>query len=189
MRRILDAVADEVRSRGLVGEERLAQTLYLVFTSRLLDKQVSAGVKGHSASGKSYTVETVTRFFPPEAYLEFTAMSERALVYSTEEYAHRTLVVYEVTALREGVEDDMTSYFVRSLLSEGRIVYPVTVRDKDGGFTTKKIIKEGPTNLDLHDDQDAGSRGERDPHPVAGHRRLTRADRAGAARTRRRKQQ
>jgi hypothetical protein len=147
LRRILDEVADEVRSRGLVGEERLAQTLYLVITSRLLDKQVSAGVKGHSASGKSHTVETVTKFFPPEAYLEFTAMSERALVYSTEEYAHRTLIVYEVTALREGSEDDMTSYFVRSLLSEGRIVYPVTVRDQDGGFVTKTITKEGPTNL------------------------------------------
>jgi hypothetical protein len=40
-------------------------------------------------------VETVTRFFPPEAYLEFTAMSEHALVFSTETYAHRTLVVYE----------------------------------------------------------------------------------------------
>jgi hypothetical protein len=147
LRRILDAVADEVRSRGLVGEERLARTLYLVLTSRLLDKQVSAGVKGHSASGKSYTVETVCRFFPPDAYLEFTAMSERALVYSTEQYAHRTLVVYEVTALREGVEDNMTSYFVRSLLSEGRIDYEVTVRDKEGGFTTRKIVKQGPTNL------------------------------------------
>jgi hypothetical protein len=83
-------------------------------TSRLLDKQVSAGVKGHSASGKSYTVETVTRFFPPEAYLEFTAMSERALVYSTEEYAHRTLIVYEVVALREGVEDDWPTMTVRT---------------------------------------------------------------------------
>jgi hypothetical protein len=145
--RILDKLAVEVRSRGLVGEERLAQTLYLVLTSRLLDKQVSAGVKGHSASGKSYTVETVTRFFPAEAYLEFTAMSERALVYSTQDYAHRTLIVYEVVALREGVEDDMTSYFVRSLLSEGRIDYEVTVRGPDGGFTTKKIVKQGPTNL------------------------------------------
>ena len=147
LRRILDKLAEEIRARGLVGEERLAQTLYLVLTSRLLDKQVSAGVKGHSASGKSYTVETVTRFFPPEAYLEFTGMSERALVYSTEDYAHRTLIVYEVVALREGVEDDMTSYFVRSLLSEGRIDYEVTIRAKDGGFTTRKITKNGPTNL------------------------------------------
>ena len=51
LRRILDRLAEEVQARGLVGEERLAQTLYLVQTSRLLDKQVSAGVKGHSASG------------------------------------------------------------------------------------------------------------------------------------------
>jgi pyrimidine operon attenuation protein/uracil phosphoribosyltransferase len=147
LRRILDKVADEVRARGLVGEEQLAQTLYLVLTSRLLDKQVSAGVKGHSASGKSYTVETVTKFFPPEAYLEFTAMSEHALVYSTEQYSHRSLIMYEVVALREGVEDDMTSYFIRSLLSEGRIDYEVTVRGADGGFTTKRIVKEGPTNI------------------------------------------
>ena len=41
----------------------------------------------------------------------------------------------------------MTSYFVRTLLSEGRIDYEVTVRGKDGGFTTKKIVKQGPTNL------------------------------------------
>jgi hypothetical protein len=147
LRRILDQVAAEVRARGLVGEERLAQTLYLVLTSRLLDKQVSAGVKGHSASGKSYTVETVAGFFPPEAYLEFTGMSEHALVYSPEQFKHRTLIVYEVTALREGVEDDMTSYFIRSLLSEGRIDYEVTIRTKDDGFTTRKIVKEGPTNL------------------------------------------
>jgi hypothetical protein len=142
---ILDELAREIRARGLVGEERLAQVLYLVLTSRLLDKQVSAGVKGHSASGKSYTVETVAKFFPPEAYLSFTAMSERALVYSPEEYAHRTLIVYEVTALREGVEDDMTSYFVRSLLSEGRIQYPVTVRAKDGGFNSppRRLSKRG----------------------------------------------
>jgi len=145
--RILDEVANEVRRRGLVGEERLAQTIYLVVTSRLLDKQVSAGVKGHSASGKSYTVETVLKFFPPDSYLSFTAMSERALIYSADEYAHKTIVIYEVTALREGAEDDMTSYFIRSLLSEGRIDYEVTVRGKDGGFTTKKITKEGPTNL------------------------------------------
>lgn len=146
-RRILDALAAEVRTRGLVGEERTAQVLYLVVTSRLLSKQVSAGVKGHSASGKSYTVETVLRFFPRHAYIPMTAMSERALIYSPEEYAHRTLVMYEVVAMREGVEDDLTSYFVRSLLSEGRIEYPVTVRDPAGGFTTKTIVKEGPTNL------------------------------------------
>jgi hypothetical protein len=144
--RILEMVAVQVKRLGLVGEKRLAQTLYLAMTSRLLDQQVSAGVKGHSASGKSRTVEIVTKFFPPEAYLEFTGMSEKALVYSQEQFKHRTLVVYELTALREGVADDMTSYFVRTLLSEGCLKYDVTVRG-EGGFTTKRIVKQGPTNL------------------------------------------
>src|SRR5262249_15461917 len=30
--------------------------------------------------------------------------------------------------------------------SEGRLVYPVTIRDKTEGFVTKTIVKEGPTN-------------------------------------------
>lgn len=132
---------------GLVGEENLAKTIYLALTSRLLDKQVSIGVKGHSSSGKSYTVEQVTRFFPPEAFLAFTAMSEKALIYSSEQYANRTIILYEVTAMRENVEDDMTSYFIRSLLSEGRIDYEVVTKDRDGSFTTHRITKEGPTNL------------------------------------------
>lgn len=145
--RILDRFRDEVRARGLVGEEKNACILYLVLTSRLLDRQVSAGVKGHSSSGKSYTVETVVRYFPDDARIVFTAMSEKALIYSAQEFKNRTLVIYEITALREGVEDDLTSYFVRTLLSEGRIDYEVTVRDKDGSWTTKRIEKEGPTNL------------------------------------------
>jgi hypothetical protein len=43
---ILELFKAEVRLRGLVGEERNAATLYLVLTSRLLERQVSAGVKG-----------------------------------------------------------------------------------------------------------------------------------------------
>ena len=72
-----------MRSRGLVGEERNAAILFLAITSQHLDKPVSVGVKGHSSSGKSFTVETVVRYFPEESVVEFTAMSERALVYST----------------------------------------------------------------------------------------------------------
>jgi hypothetical protein len=144
---ILDRFKAEVRGCGLVGEERNAATIYLAICSRLLDRQVSVAVKGHSASGKSWTVETVVSFFPDDEVIEFTAMSERALIYSKRDFRHRTLVVYEATALREGIEDNLTAYFVRSLLSEGRIEYEVTVRDEDGHFATKQITKQGPTNL------------------------------------------
>ena len=87
---ILNAFRDAIRKRGVVGEETTACFLYLVVTSRLLDKQVSAAIKGHSSSGKSFTTERTVEFFPPEAVLEMTAMSEKALVYMKEDYAHRT---------------------------------------------------------------------------------------------------
>jgi hypothetical protein len=147
--RILDRLKSDVRRCGVVGEDRLAATVYLATTSRLLGRPVSVAVKGTSSTGKSRTVETVTRFFPAEAVLPMTAMSEKALIYMKESFRHRTLVLYEAVALREGNENDMTSYFVRSLLSEGHISYPVTVRDKDGGHTTVTVVKEGPTNIIL----------------------------------------
>jgi hypothetical protein len=137
---------------GVVGEDRNARTVYLGLTSRVLDEPVSLAVKGLSSSGKSHTVETTLKFFPEAAYIPMTAMSEKALIYMKEDFAHRTLVLFEAVALkeqREKTEGNQTAYFVRSLLSEGRINYPVTVRDKDGNFITKTIVKNGPTNMIL----------------------------------------
>jgi len=118
----------------------------------LLPEPVSLALKGVSSSGKSFTLAATLKFFLKSAYILMTAMSERALIYMKEDYAHRTLVIFEAVALREQrekTESNLTAYFVRSLLSEGRISYPVTVRDKQEGFITKTIIKEGPTNVIL----------------------------------------
>lgn len=147
--RVLDDFAGAIHGCGVVGEIATAQLLYLVLTARLLDRPVSACVKGLSASGKSFTTEQAVKFFPPEAVLMLTGMSERSLIYSKDDYRHRVIVLFEATALREGVEDNLTAYLVRSLLSEGRLNYEVTVRDPAGGWTTKKIVKEGPTALIL----------------------------------------
>lgn len=149
---ILARFAEAVEACGVVGEVRCAKLVYLMVTSRVLPEPVSGVVKGLSSSGKSYTTETALKFFPDDALIVMTAMSERALIYMKEEFSHRTLVIYEANALREQREkneSNLTAYFVRSLLSEGRIVYPVTVRDKIEGFVTKIITKKGPTNVIL----------------------------------------
>lgn len=136
---------------GLVGEHRSAKLVYLAITSRLLDEPVNIAVKGLSSSGKSYTIECVARLFPEEAVYTMTAMSERALIYLDEPLARRTIILYEAVALREGrekAEDNQTAYIVRSLLSEGRIEYPVVMRDEETGrLRTEKLIIDGPTNL------------------------------------------
>jgi hypothetical protein len=150
--RILDRLAAAVRGGGVVGEDRNAKLLYLGVTSRLLKEPVSEVMKGLSSSGKSQVVEAVLRFFPEEAYLKFTGMSEHALFFSEEDFEHKTIVVIEATALREGREKNegnQTAYYIRSLLSEGEITYRITERGKEGKFVSRKITKHGPVGLIL----------------------------------------
>ena len=139
---ILGQFAAELPRAGLVGEDRNAKILFLVMTTRLFDKPVSVAVKGPSSGGKSYTVEVVLKFFPPTAYWERTAMSDRALAYSDEDFRHRHLVIYEAA----GMTSDIASYLIRSLLSERRIRYELVEKTKDG-LRPRLIEKEGPTGL------------------------------------------
>ena len=126
----------------MVGEERIIKLIYLAATSRLLLRIVSIVVKGPSSGGKSFIVETVLRFFPPEAFYVLTAMSERALAYGEEPLAHRIIVLYEAA----GLTGDFGTYLVRSLLSEGRICYDTVEKTKEG-LKARRIEREGPTGL------------------------------------------
>jgi hypothetical protein len=139
---ILDRVTEEVRRTGVVGEERTVKVLYLALTSRLFDRPVSVAVKGPSSGGKSFLVSQVLALFPPEAFYELSAMSDRALVYSTEPLKHRFLVIYEAA----GMSGDFASYSIRSLLSEGRLRYE-TVERTQHGLQPRLIQRDGPTGL------------------------------------------
>jgi transposase-like protein len=139
---ILGHFASELGRRGVAGEGNNAKVLYLALTSRLLDRPVSIGIKGPSSVGKSHLVDAVLRFFPEGAAHALSAMSERALAYSEEPLAHRFLVVYEWA----GLSNEVASYLVRSLLSEGRVRYETVEKTKDG-LRPRLIEREGPTGL------------------------------------------
>lgn len=141
---ILDALARDLARCGLVGEDRAAKLVYLAAVSRLLARPVSVVLKGPSSGGKSYTVETVLEFFPDHAYHALTGGSDRSLAYSKEPLQHRMLVIYEAA----GVTGDLPSYFLRSLLSEGRLRYE-TVESTAEGIKSKLIEREGPTGVIL----------------------------------------
>lgn len=140
--RILDKVAETLGGAGLVGEDRAVKLLYLVMTSRYLNRPVSAVVKGPSSAGKSHTTSRVLSLFPKSAYHEISAMSEKALVYSKEPLEHRMLVVYESA----GLSGDIATYLMRSLLSEGCIRYE-TVISTPKGLEPRQIYRPGPTGL------------------------------------------
>jgi hypothetical protein len=140
--KILDRFAEDLKRSGVVGEERTTKLIYLAVTSRWFSRPVSVAVKGPSSGGKSYTVQQVLKFFPPEAYYDLTAMSDRALAYSNEPVKHRFVVLYEAA----GMKGQTASYLIRSLLSEGRIRYE-TVEKSAKGLQAKLIEREGPTGL------------------------------------------
>jgi DNA-binding transcriptional regulator YiaG len=139
---ILGRFGAEVENAGLVGETGNAKILFLALTSRLFERPVSIAIKGVSSVGKSFTVEQVLKFFPPASYFVRTGMSERAIIYSIEDYRHRFLVIFEAA----GMTSEMQSYLIRTLLSEGRVVYEVVEKTKEG-LRPRRIEKKGPTGL------------------------------------------
>jgi hypothetical protein len=142
--RILDRFLEAVREAGLVGEDRLVKLVYLTVASRLLPLIASLALKGPSAAGKSYVLQEVLRFFREgEDYYAHTGMSERSIIFGEEDLRHKMFVIYEAAGLEEGYQ----AYIVRSLMSEGRISYPVTEKTPEGRFVTRTVVREGPTGL------------------------------------------
>ncbi len=123
---------------GCVGEVHNKTLLYLIYTSRKLEKPISTIVKGGSASGKSSLVLSVGEFFPPDEVIGLSNMTAKSLYHWKEPLAHKVLLVME-HAGAEAVE-----YAIRTLLSEGQLEHFVTIGDPATGFSTQRIRVEGP---------------------------------------------
>lgn len=137
---ILEKFNHALSSLAVVGEEKLSKILFLSLISRFLDRPVSSVLKGPSSGGKSFLVESILKFFPPSAFYALTSMSEHSLAYSDEPLKNRFLVLYEAA----GLNSDLASYMLRSLLSEGRVRYETIEKTKDG-LKPRLIEREGPT--------------------------------------------
>ena len=74
--------------------------------------------------------------------LQASSRANRALAYGDEPLRHRFIVIFEAT----GMEGDLKSYLIRSLLSEGRLIYDLVEKTKDG-LRPRRIEREGPTGL------------------------------------------
>ncbi len=125
-----------ISALGVAGEKEARKLIYLLLTSHLLPKPMSAAVKGPSAAGKSYIVDTVLRLFPGSAFYQITSASEHALIYTKADFRHRILVILEAH------ESPFLEMLVRTLLSEGKIVYETVIEQE-----AVRLEKEGPTGL------------------------------------------
>lgn len=137
---LLYEAGEIIHHLGVVGEEANIRQLYVCLTSRINETPISVFVKGESAGGKSWLVKWVLQLFPASAYLVLTGMSERALIYTDEDFRHRFIVIFEAHGM------EVADYLIRTLQSEGRIVY-VTVEKTPLGLQGRRIDKPGPTGF------------------------------------------
>jgi hypothetical protein len=145
---LLDQVADTIQRLGAAGVRRPAKIIYLALTSRLLrkppDLPAHVLIKGTSAGGKNYLLDTVCRLMPDHAVYKMSGMSDRALAYLNESMAHRFIVIAEAAAIEES---PIALALIRTLLSEGELRYPTVEKGEDGVLKTVTKYLEGPTGL------------------------------------------
>ena len=139
---ILGRLTGDLARLGHVGEEVAWKLIYLAATSRLLDQIVSVVLKGPSAAGKSSTVDRVLGFFPADAIVSLSGMSEHFLVYDDRPIAHKMLVLHEAA----GMSGEFATYLIRTLLSEGRLVHGTVVATPEG-LKPVYVERDGPAGL------------------------------------------
>ena len=93
--RLLDRAAAVMDQLGYVGEEVPKRLAYLVATSRLLARPLSAIVFAPSGSGKSELLETVARLVPEEAVEFLSRLTPQALFYAGPEHLRHKLVLVD----------------------------------------------------------------------------------------------
>jgi len=139
---LLCRVGKVVQQLGVAGESENTFLIYLAITSQILETPLSITLKGESASGKSYLVGKVCQLFPPSSYIPMTGMSRQALLYTEESYAHKTIIIFEQPG------GEAADYNIRSLQSEGKVIFWVTEKDPvTNKFVTRKVERDGPTNF------------------------------------------
>jgi hypothetical protein len=122
---------------GIVGEVRNALAIYIIAISSLLERPLSAILKGRSSSGKNKVASVVLSLLPRSAVREITSSSKTAWNYSGDDFKHRVVYLPERNDVAGAVHP------VRLLISEGKLVRTVTVR-QGLETTTKKFVAEGP---------------------------------------------
>jgi hypothetical protein len=136
---ILALVDRYLSSTRFAGSTIAPKLAYLAVASRLLKRPLNLSLTGPSAAGKNFAVSSILPLFPPSGYYELEGASPLALVYSTEPFKHRTVVIGEASALhRDGIGASM----IRGLIWGARLRYDTVV---DGNPV--KLEKEGPTGL------------------------------------------
>lgn len=159
---LFDIISRDIEAVGIAGEKDLCRQLYIIMTSRILNKPLSGIVFGASSSGKSYLIETVSKLMPQESVLQAHDITDEALYYlEPGALEHRIVIAgerIEDKNNRRGKAEDNTKA-LREMLASGKLSKLVTTKDKDGKPVACRIEQAGPivylestTSTGIHDE-------------------------------------
>jgi DNA primase catalytic core len=142
---LIERIAGDFATAGIVGEETNCLVGYLAAVSRKLDRPLAVIVQSTSAAGKSALQDAVLGFVPDEERVAFSAMTGQSLFYMGEtDLAHKALAVSE----EEGAE--RASYALKLLQSEGELSIASTGKDGTSGrLVTHTYRVKGPVAIFL----------------------------------------
>ena len=140
---LLKRVNEDISTMGVAGERTLEVTLYLLGTSRLLEKPLAAIVQGPSCSGKSYIIDKVGSLFPPESVIYATRMTPQALFHMPPGSLSNRFIVAGERSKLENDEAAEATRALREMLSSGHLVKLIPLR-LNGEMQTVAIKQDGP---------------------------------------------
>jgi hypothetical protein len=142
LKNLIEETQKLIGESGVVGEERNRLLLYLVFTSRKMQRPLHAISFGSSGTGKSHLQEKVGELMPEEEKIEITSLTENAFYYfGQQELRHKLLLIEDL----DGAENVL--YPLRELQSKRSITKTLTVKTTTGDTVTKTLKVEGPVSV------------------------------------------
>jgi DNA primase catalytic core len=137
---LIDAIIEDITDAGVVGEDDNKLLVYLVATSRKLERPMSLSAISRASGGKSLVLNRILDLMPPEDVMRYTRLSPKALFYEQPgRYKNKILFIEEAIGAKDA---DLP---VRSMQSERRLSNLVTMTDpKTGELKTQETVVEGP---------------------------------------------
>jgi hypothetical protein len=130
---------DLIGKSGVIGEELNRLIMYIVFTSRKMQRPLHIISFGSSGSGKSHLQEKVSELIPAEDKIELTSVSGNAFYYYVEDdLGHKLILIEDYDGVFAAL------YPIRELQSKQKISRTISVRDRNGNQRTLHLTVKGP---------------------------------------------
>lgn len=139
---LLKATNELIGRSGVIGEEINRLIMFLVFTSRKLQRPLHIISFGSSGTGKSHLQEKVGELIPEEDKIEITSVTGNAFYYyDRDELGHKLILIEDYDGVLSAL------YPIRELQSKQKIRKTITVRGRNGNVKTLHLTVHGPVSI------------------------------------------